>query len=427
MATEGPTHVHVQGQHNPKDPNSKTASHKTTVISEPCIDTCKTAIKVAIGTFAVIVCSMLVIRTSTLVIVPLLELLAENPCSLNSTSTVQFTSMVYSSSSEYIRRLSVIMTIIITVLQWPAHGYLFYYLYRFFAQKYPAWQQANLVEEGRYKWTSFVCRQRCKGVLVVLSLSVLTITSVITISGDIVKLARERDSLGCEYPTPSLYARRILTYVYYATTFFTYMLEVAERYLMVCFTAFVGAMWHDGYETRKKQMESVPPNHQNNEQQQQTTNGYVDEFNKIVDCVKPIYKIFRSFFVFQWLVHVYLLFTQLVHLLYPWIKKGRNSFTDTTESDTSSTLHSNAAAVIFYILALLTAYVCGLKMNSYRRRYIRKARLIHQELLQHDRENKSIFTPRVPGMGLSISLESPGYMLGVVLTMFGLVGALLSM
>jgi hypothetical protein len=396
---------------------------------EAAINTLRTCIymamkKIAIGIFAVLVCSVLVVRTSTLVIVPFLELMAENPCSLNSTSTAKITSMVYSSSSEYIQRLSVIMMIIITVLQWPAHGYLLYYLYKFFAQKYPQWQQA---EEGRYKWTSFVYRQRCKGALVVLSLSVLTIASVLTISGDIVKLARERDSLGCDHPTPSLYARRILTYIYYATTFFTYTLEVAERYLMVCFTAFVGAMWHDGYKARKKEMESMPPNHQNNEQQQQTTNGYVDEFNKIVDCVKPIYKIFRSFFVFQWLVHVYLLFTQLVHLLYPWIKEGRNSFTDTTESDMSSTLHSNAAAVIFYALALLTAYVCGLKMNSYRRRYIRKAGLTHQELLEHDRENKSIFTPRVPGTGLSISLESPGYMLGVVLTMFGLVGALLAM
>ncbi len=423
MAADGEGSLQIQEAANPE-----AAIHRRT-ISKPCIDTYKTAIKVAIGTFAVIVCCVLVIRTSTLVIVPLLEFAAENPCSLNSTSTAKITSMVYSSSSEYIRRLSVIMMIIITVLQWPAHGYLLYYLYRFFAQKYPAWQQANIVVEGRHKWTSFVCRQYCKGVLVVLSLSVLTIASVLTISGDIEKLAKEQVFLSCEYPPPSLYARRILTYVYYATTFFTYTLEVAERYLMVCFTAFIGAMWHDGYEARKNEMEPAPPNHQNNErlQQQQTTNGYVDEFNKIADCVKLVYKIFRSFFVFQWLVHVYLLFTQLVHLLYPWIKEGRNSFTDTTESDTSSTLHSNAAAVIFYTLALLTAYVCGLKMNSYRRRYIRKARLTHKELLEHDRENKSIFTPRVPGTGLSISLESPGYMLGVVLTMFGLVGALLAM
>ena len=389
------------------------ASDGTIAMSKTCIDSYKTAIKVAIGTFAVIVCNVLVVQTSTLLTVTFLEFVAEN-----STSTTQFCP-VYSSSSEYIRRLSIIMMIIITILQWPAHGYLLYYLYRFFAQKYPEWQQANLVEEGKHKWTSFICRRRRKGTLVILSLSVLTIASVLTISGDIIKLAGEQVSLNCKYPPSLLYAYQIFTYVYYGTTFFTYMLEVAERYLMVCFTAFVGAMWHDGYETKKKEMEQAAPNNPNNGELQQTTNGYVDEFNKIVGCVKPIYKIFRSFFVFQWLVHVYLLFAHLVHLLYPW-------FVDTTKSDTS-TLYSNAAAVIFYTLALLIAYVCGLKMNSYQRRYIRKAQLTYRELLDHDRENKSIFTPRVPGTGLSISLESPGYMLGIVLTMFGLVGALLAM
>ena len=410
-----------------EDPNPEAAVHRKAVSSNDGNDDTmyKTVMKIAIGILAVVVCSMLIARTATLVIVPCLEFAAENPCLLNSTSIVRVTSMVYSSSSKYLRRLSVIMMIIITILQWPAHGYLLYYLYRFFSQKYPEWKQENWVEEGRYKWTSFVCRQRCKGVIVVLSLSVLTVASVLTISGDIIKLARERVSLNCKYPPHLLYAHQIVTYIYYGTTFFTYMLEVAERYLMVCFTAFIGALWHDGYETRKKEMEQLQAA-SNNEQPQQTTNGYVDEFNDIVDCVKPIYKIFRSFFVFQWLVHVYLLFTQLVHLLYPWIKEGRNTFVDTTESDTSP-FYSNVAAVIFYALALLTAYVCGLKMNSYRRRYIRKAPLTHEELLKHDRENKSIFTPRVPGTGLSISLESPGYMLGVVLTMFGLVGALLAM
>ena len=410
MADRG--HLQIQGE-----PNPEAANHRRTVIhaeSKTC--TYKTTAKFSIGIFAFVVCNVLVIRTLTLAIIPLLWLVAENPCLLNSTSTAKVTSMVYNSSSEYIQRLSVFMMIVITVLQWPAHSYLLYYLYKFFAQKYPAWQQNYQVE---YNWASFIFRQRCKGAFVVLSLCVLTIASVIAMAGDTVKLATEQVSLDCKYPT--LHARRILTYVYYATTFVTYVLEVAEWYLMVCFTAFVGAMWHDGYKTRKKEMERAPS-------QLQITDSFVDEFNKIVECAKSIYKIFRSFFVFQWLVHVYLLFTQLVHLLYPWIKEGRSSFANTTESNTTTgPFHSNTAAVIFYTLALLTVYVCGLKMNSYRRRYIRKAELTQEQLLKHDRENKSIFTPRVPGTGLSISLESPGYMLGVVITMFGLVGALLAM
>ena len=503
-------------------PESKTTKQRKPITSKEK-RTYKTTRRVVVGICTLTVWIMLIVRTSTLVAMPILKSIAKDYCSLNSTSTIDIISMVYSSSSEYIQRLSVIMMIILTVLQWPAHGYLFHYLYKFFSRKHPAlcmWQS--------HKWISFIWRNWCKGALITLCLIVLTIASVLTILGDVMTLVTEETSLNCEYLP--LHAHQIITYAYYATTFFTYILEVAERWLMVCFTALVGAMWHEGHVERTKSIKSGRPNStemtQRKVQTQQRakrnlqtqTNGtqeppkptegtqeppdsteggtqeppnptegtqeppkptegiqkppdstecgtqeppkptgsiqkppnktkgskkspnqtdnaqcnadeinaYKEEFKLLVDDVKPVYKIFRSFFVFQWLVHVYLLFTQIVHLLHPWIKEGTDTF-QTNDVTSKVLFYGKSAAVVFYALALIIAYVCGLKMNSYRRRYIRKAGITHENLLRYDRENKSIFTPRVPGTGLSISLESPGYMLGVVLTMFGLVGALLAM
>ena len=165
-------------------------------------------------------------------------------------------------------------------------------------------------------------------------------------------------------------------------------------------------MWKEAYEAVRDNMES----------------DRVSEFSTTAHYVKLIHKIFRSFFVFQWLVRVYLLFTDIVHLVRPWVK-------EITIHDSKPVLLvlCHIAAIVLNGSALGIAYACGLKMNSYRPSYIGKAELTHEELVSCDREGKSVFTPRVPGTGLSISIETPGYMLGIILSVFGLVGALLAL
>ena len=451
------------------NPNPNTQIGERRKIESNKKSTCKTIRNFAIGIFTLIVCTVLIVRTSMLVAIPLQKINTKDPCLLNSTTDI--TSIFYSSSSKYIQRLSFVMMIIITLLEWPAHAFLFFHLYKFFEQKCTVWEKI-------YSWQSFLCKKCYKGLFVIFSLLVYTVAVILAITGDIIKL---KYFPLCE---DSQQTHQIITYVYYATTFFTYILEVAERWLMVRFTASIGAMWQNWYEqlirngqpnpmqgtqgsnatggtqgssdpTQGTQGPNATGGMQESSDPTQGTQGSnatqgstnpmqgtqdsaatltqvttkkssVIDFITIVNCVKPIYKIFRSFFVFQWIVHVYLLFAQLVYLLYPWIKDGIDSYQ--TDDKISKVLFTcNSAAVVYYALALIIPYVCGLKMNSYRRRYIRKARLTQEQLLRDDRENKSIFTPRVPGTGLSISLESPGYMLGVVLTMFGLVGALLAM
>ena len=123
--------------------------------------------KITLIVFIIIMSLVLVARTGVVIAMPILKQSAKHQCSMNSTSVdIQVVSVVRSSSMEYLQRLSDVMMVIITILQWPEHGYLFCYLYRFFVKEYSKWRQ-------------FFCETWYKGCLVMLFLSVLTLTKSI--------------------------------------------------------------------------------------------------------------------------------------------------------------------------------------------------------------------------------------------------------
>ena len=55
---------------------------------------------------------------------------------------------------------------------------------------------------------------------------------------------------------------------------------------------------------------------------------YLEEYETKLDLIKQIYKIFRSFFVFQWIVHLFGLFFHISHLIRPWIRRGQIMYTE---------------------------------------------------------------------------------------------------
>ena len=52
--------------------------------------------------------------------------------------------------------------------------------------------------------------------------------------------------------------------------------------------------------------------------------------------------------------------------------------------------------------------------------------LTHLFLVKVESVSKSSFVPCIPGTGLSISVESPGFVLSIVFSVFALIGALIS-
>ena len=108
------------------------------------------------------------------------------------------------------------------------------------------------------------------------------------------------------------------------------------------------------------------------------------EYTTIKDNVFPIYKIFQSFFVLQWIIHLAGLFCHIAYLLRPWVRNG---------SVANSTMQYS---------------------------------LTHLFLIKVESVSKSSFLPRIPGTGLSISVESPGFVLSIVFSVFALIGTLIS-
>jgi hypothetical protein len=246
---------------------------------------------------------------------------------------------------------------------------------------------------------------------------------------------------------------RVLTHTYHATSFFTNGVVVIVRAVMILFTVLVGVMWR----RVKPQMDEddidelpnpsepanaaavlILSNDENFKVVCERHRKYLNEYAAIAKHVTPIYKIFRSFFVLQWIIHLFGLFSHIAHLIRPWIRYGQ-----VINADTLIVTHQiyQFQFILFDGLALIISHICALKMNSYLRRYIREVQgkqlaeakgsnvqysLTHLFLIQNKSVSKSNFTPRIPGTGLSISINNPSFVVSIVLSTFALIGALVA-
>ena len=107
----------------------------------------------------------------------------------------------------------------------------------------------------------------------------------------------------------------------------------------------------------------------------------IDQYQSTIENeVTPIYKIFRSFFVFQWIIHLFGLFFHIAHLIRPWIRRGQIV-------DTDMLIVTHQIYEFLYIVfdghALIITHVCALRMNAYLRRYIRKRQKDQLEVVEN--------------------------------------------
>ena len=134
-----------------------------------------------------------------------------------------------------------------------------------------------------------------------------------------------------------------------------------------------------GHEDDKTNPQESGHNANDQDHQQHNTNDweavccrqtqYIIEYMAIKEKVFPIYKIFRSFFVLQWIIHLFGLFCHIAHLVRPWVCNGQ-------VHDANMLIVTHQIYQLLYILynglALVISYICALKMNAYLRRYIRE-------------------------------------------------------
>ena len=225
-------------------------------------------------------------------------------------------------------RLFDILLIAVGFLHIPEITYLLVYLSRFIVV-YTTWR--DLQENDLFiKMKKFVESKKTKSVTftliqVTFILVALTLPAVCIYRSHI--LDQEPSDEICSELLNSVLIH--LDHVYHGLSFITNNIIVLARYVMIFFTVMIGVIW-------KRER----PSDQNNrigagEQltQEQLLNDLdnvhkihkpcLDDYEKRIKHVRPIYKIFQSFFVLQWIIHLFGLFFHIAHLIRPWIRRGQ--------------------------------------------------------------------------------------------------------
>ena len=123
-----------------------------------------------------------------------------------------------------------------------------------------------------------------------------------------------------------------LDYIYHGLSFITNIIIVLVQCLMILFTVMVGVVWDT--KNKKKNQKSGGNEegkiHDSNDQLLKLLANvctahkrYLDEYETKLGIVRPIYKIFHSFFMFQLIIHLFSLFFHIAYLIRPWIRHGQ--------------------------------------------------------------------------------------------------------
>ena len=379
----------------------------------------------------------------------------------------------------YFNRLTDIMDIPVGFLHIPEHIYLLYYLYKFL-KCFKSWNKS-------YKYAVLTkmrifVRSKCgRASFYILIVTIFMVIGIVLPPICILKLYIDKRA-SSEYCTQMLDTiARVLTHVFHFSSFFTNTIIVLVRLLMIVFTIMIGVMWREVKPTSTPIFNDDP--HQETDvstQPDETSSAdptstaaadpvsiavadpvstavakvckrhtnYMYEYVLITKKAAPIYTIFSSFFVLQWIIHLFGLFSHIAHLLRPWIRHGQvqnaNTLIVTQQID-------QFCYTVFHALALVITHICGLKMNAYLRRYIRE---VHSHQLKdpktkltddNQKVNASLeysltylfpikeesvymsnFTPRIPGTGLGISISNPAFVVSIVLSIFALIGSMIA-
>ena len=136
--------------------------------------------------------------------------------------------------------------------------------------------------------------------------------------------------------------------------------------------------------------------------------------------------------MFQWFHYFFQTVTDLTQTINQWI-------TGTNHPELVIALRGVHTA--FDVLAFGIPHVCGLKLNAYHQEYLRHARKKQLEAakdpktklwyvkaysLKIEKDNGGDFVPRIPGTGIKIPLDNPGYTLSIILTIFALIASFVS-
>ena len=155
----------------------------------------------------------------------------------------------------------------------------------------------------------------------------------------------------------------------------------------------------------------------------------VTEYKQRIAKIKPLIRVFQTWFVFQWFHYFFQTVTDFTQTIHRWI-------TGTNHPDLVIAFRGVHTA--FDVLAFAIPHICGLKLNAYHQEYLRHERKKQLEAAEDtqselgyvkaysltiEKDSGGDFVPRIPGTGIKIPLDNPGYTLGIILTIFALISS----
>ena len=364
-----------------------------------------------------------------------------NADSIQENTSIQNTSCMTQLDSHY--RFTRLVYGMISILHWLGYGLLAYGLHKFIRKS------ANWGHHFRKKLIKGITRHlkenRCSSTaLIAILLLFLTISWTSVVIGFIKAYKEYQQNLSCRGPVKILFC---VTCVYHILTIVAHTFTFLIRFTIAVVVIAVHVIWFDKDLFSCDNQESLKVTTSNVNKVSLARNSEISEDWKIVsrkhyectvkydqrrDKVSPFYAIYQSWFVLQWLIYFFAILTDVTHLLRPLVAQAK--------SCASYNYAFIGSYILYGLLAFCIPYACGMKMNTYHRKYYEQLKREQLEashgkggsIVQHayahmlhvQKQEKCDFVPYIMWTGISIPLNSPGYIMGTLLTIFALVGTL---
>lgn len=156
----------------------------------------------------------------------------------------------------------------------------------------------------------------------------------------------------------------------------------------------------------------------------------IKDYDARTDIAKVVYQIFSSWFVIQWAIHAIEFILSLVELLV------RILYGNKTDPEIIAYIVLDAG---FDFLVLIISYICAVQMNSHMKEYLHDQRKksyrteacnstlqysLSRTTFAIEKNPDSEFKPHIPGTGIDISIETPGFIAGMALGLLAMVATL---
>ena len=149
----------------------------------------------------------------------------------------------------------------------------------------------------------------------------------------------------------------------------------------------------------------------------------VNDYMQRIRKIHQLLRVFQTWFVLQWFHYFFQAIIDLTQTLHQWI---------TGTHHPELIIAYRGIHTLYDILAFAIPHVCGLKINAYHEQYLRHERKKLLRATQSKREYAKAyslqiekckygdFVPRIRATGIKIPLDSTGYTLTILLSIFAL-------